>query len=61
MGKTVVVTGCSSGFGRQVSEELARKGDRVYATMRGTDGKNAEVATELRALAAARASALRCQ
>lgn len=50
MSRTVVVTGCSSGFGRQVSEELARKGNRVYATMRGAEGKNAEVAGQLRAL-----------
>ena len=40
MSRTVVVTGCSSGFGREVSERLARRGDRVYATMRGVDGKN---------------------
>ncbi|MCY2959000.1 MAG: SDR family oxidoreductase [Planctomycetota bacterium] len=53
MNRTVVVTGCSTGFGRQVSERLARKGDRVYATMRGVDGKNAAVARELRALAKA--------
>lgn len=51
--KTVVVTGCSSGFGRQVSEQLARKGDRVYATLRGTKEKNASIARELQALAAA--------
>lgn len=53
MSRTIVVTGCSSGFGRQVSEQLARKGDRVYATMRGVEGKNAGVARELRELAAA--------
>lgn len=40
MSRVVVVTGCSSGFGRQVSEALARKGDRVYATMRGVQGKS---------------------
>lgn len=51
MNRTVVVTGCSSGFGRQVSEQLARDGDRVYATMRGVDGKNADVASEILALA----------
>lgn len=51
MGKTVVVTGCSSGFGRQVAESLARSGDRVYATMRGVSGKNAGIAAELRTLA----------
>lgn len=51
MSITVVVTGCSSGFGKQLSEHLARRGDRVYATMRGTEGKNAEAARGLRALA----------
>lgn len=59
MSRTVVVTGCSSGFGRQVSEQLARKGDRVYATLRGTKGKNAEIARELQALAAAESLDLR--
>lgn len=52
MSRVVVVTGCSSGFGRQVSEALARKGDRVYATMRDVGGRNAPVATELQSLAA---------
>lgn len=51
--KTIVITGCSSGFGRQVSEQLARRGDRVYATMRGIGDKNAAIANELRALAKA--------
>lgn len=59
MSRTVVVTGCSTGFGRQVSEQLARKGDRVYATMRGTEGKNAEIARALQALAAAESLDLR--
>ncbi|MDH3298312.1 MAG: SDR family oxidoreductase [Gemmatimonadota bacterium] len=48
--RTIVVTGCSTGFGRIVSEQLARAGDRVYATMRGVDGKNSGVAAELRGL-----------
>jgi len=59
MSSTVVVTGCSSGFGRQVSEQLARRGDRVYATMRGTEAKNAKIAGSLRALAAAQGLDLR--
>jgi NAD(P)-dependent dehydrogenase (short-subunit alcohol dehydrogenase family) len=59
MNRVVVVTGCSSGFGRDVSALLARKGDRVYATMRGTEGKNAGVADSLRALAKAEALDLR--
>ena len=52
MSKTVVVTGCSSGFGRKVSERLARSGDRVYATMRDAEGKNTGTAGELGTLAA---------
>ena len=50
MSRTIVVTGCSTGFGRIVSEQLARAGDRVYATMRGVDGRNSAVAAELRGL-----------
>ncbi len=53
MSRTVVVTGCSSGFGRQVSEQLARRGDRVYATMRGVQGHNAEIALALEEQASA--------
>lgn len=52
MSRTVVITGCSTGFGRQMSEALARKGDRVYATMRGVQGSNVKLARELQALAA---------
>jgi len=32
----VVITGCSSGFGMLAALEFARRGDRVYATMRNT-------------------------
>ena len=49
--ETVLVTGSSSGFGRLISETLARKGRNVFASMRGVDGKNAKAAEELRALA----------
>lgn len=47
MPKTVVITGCSSGFGKQLALDLARRGDRIYATMRGTKGKNAAAAQAL--------------
>lgn len=50
MARTIMITGCSTGFGRLAAEKLARRGDRVYATMRGVDGKNAAVAAELRGL-----------
>jgi len=53
MDRTIVITGCSSGFGRQAAERFARGGDRVYATMRGAEGKNAGIANELRSLAGA--------
>jgi len=59
MSRCIVVTGCSSGFGRQVSERLARGGDRVYATMRDTQGRNAAVARELQEIAASEGVDLR--
>jgi NAD(P)-dependent dehydrogenase (short-subunit alcohol dehydrogenase family) len=33
-GKSVLITGCSSGFGRLAAELLARQGAKVFATMR---------------------------
>lgn len=57
--RTVVITGCSSGFGRSLAERLARDGDRVYATMRGCDDRNREAASELEVLASAEGLDLR--
>lgn len=34
-GSSVLITGCSSGFGRLTAELLARRGAKVFATMRG--------------------------
>ncbi len=48
-GKTVLITGSSSGFGRLGAEHYARLGARVFATMRRLPRPEAE---ELRALAA---------
>lgn len=48
-GKSVLITGCSSGFGRVTAELLARQGARVFATMRGLPRPEAE---QLRVLAA---------
>jgi NAD(P)-dependent dehydrogenase (short-subunit alcohol dehydrogenase family) len=45
---TVLVTGCSSGFGELSVKTLAANGHRVYATMRGVSGRNAEAAARLR-------------
>lgn len=43
----VLVTGCSSGFGKLIAQTLARRGHTVFASMRGCDGKNAQAAKEL--------------
>lgn len=47
-GQSVLITGCSSGFGRLAAELLARQGARVFATMRGLPRPEAE---QLRILA----------
>jgi NAD(P)-dependent dehydrogenase (short-subunit alcohol dehydrogenase family) len=41
-GKSVLITGCSSGFGRLTAELLARQGAKVFATMRGLPRQEAE-------------------
>ena len=41
MKQVIVVTGASSGFGRLSANALARAGHVVYASMRGTTGRNA--------------------
>ena len=51
MTKTVVITGCSSGFGELAAKELAKQGHRVYASMRGVNGKNKDKASALSAFA----------
>ncbi|KUO49604.1 MAG: short-chain dehydrogenase [Sphingomonadales bacterium BRH_c3] len=48
-GKSILITGCSSGFGRLGAEHYARLGARVFATMRGLPRPEAD---ELRQLAA---------
>src|SRR5260221_11428112 len=50
MPKTILITGASSGFGRDTAETLFRAGHTVYASMRGAQGKNREAAEALRKL-----------
>jgi NADP-dependent 3-hydroxy acid dehydrogenase YdfG len=50
MSKTILITGTSSGFGRDTAETLFRAGHTVYASMRGAEGKNREAAEALRKL-----------
>ncbi|WP_110640771.1 SDR family oxidoreductase [Salinicola sp. CPA57] len=45
----IVITGSSSGFGQKSVKDFADKGYRVFATMRGPEGKNAAVKAELEA------------
>ncbi len=47
-GMSVLITGCSSGFGRLTAEDYARKGAKVFATMRNLPRPEAD---ELRQLA----------
>ncbi|HKE09817.1 MAG TPA: SDR family oxidoreductase [Candidatus Acidoferrum sp.] len=49
--QVVMITGASTGFGRLIAETLARHGYIVFATMRDPQGKNANNARELLALA----------
>ena len=51
--KVVLVTGASTGFGRDTAETLARAGHRVFASMRDINGKNRVHADALWSLAAA--------
>ena len=45
--KNIIITGSSSGFGLKAAKDFADKGNRVFATMRKPDGKNAEKKAEL--------------
>jgi NAD(P)-dependent dehydrogenase (short-subunit alcohol dehydrogenase family) len=47
--QTIVVTGASSGFGRETAQRFNAEGWRVFATIRNPRGKHAEVASKLEA------------
>ena len=51
MPKRVLITGTSTGFGRDAAERLARRGDHVFATMRDVSGRNAAHREALESLA----------
>jgi NAD(P)-dependent dehydrogenase (short-subunit alcohol dehydrogenase family) len=46
--KTILITGTSTGFGRDTAMSLARAGHRVFASMRNVRAKNEEHAAALR-------------
>src|SRR6266568_1540772 len=50
MSKTILITGASSGFGRDTAVTLFRAGHTVYASMRRAQGKNREAAEALQTL-----------
>ena len=58
MSAVVLITGASTGFGRNAAERLARRGHHVFATMRDIKGRNAEHCDALAQLAARESLAL---
>ena len=46
-GKSVLITGCSTGFGRLAAEHFARAGAKVFATMRNLPRPEADELAEL--------------
>ena len=57
--KVILITGSSQGMGFDAAKTLAQKGHHVFASMRGSTGKNEDRAAELNKFAeAARSSFL---
>jgi NAD(P)-dependent dehydrogenase (short-subunit alcohol dehydrogenase family) len=52
MKQVIVITGASSGFGRLSANALAKAGHIVYASMRGTTGRNATQVADVEKYAA---------
>jgi NADP-dependent 3-hydroxy acid dehydrogenase YdfG len=51
MNEVILITGSSTGFGRNAAETLAERGYTVFATMRDSSGRNASTSEALRSLA----------
>lgn len=47
--KNIIITGSSSRFGLKAAKDFADQGNKVFATMRNPDGKNAQKKAELEA------------
>lgn len=52
MAQNILITGASSGFGKLMVQTLLAKGNTVFASMRGINGKNKSVADDLKSAGA---------